>query len=159
MDSVLIQLEHLITKTSDVIWPVFVPFMLILGAYMAFTTIFKIQLKLTKPSKLKFKNMIGPASISLGAMVGTGAIVGVLGALSKLYGGGQHHIEAIVAWALIGACVMIPVSYSETVNSKIMKQGPREYISNLISPKLGLFYGLAMVALMVFMSPLILILN
>ena len=150
MDLVLIQLEHLITKTSDVIWPVFVPFMLILGAYMAFTTIFKIQPKLTKPSKLKFKNMIGPASISLGAMVGTGAIVGVLGALSKLYGGGQHHIEAIVAWALIGACVMIPVSYSETVNSKIMKQGPREYISNLISPKLGLFYGLAMVALMVF---------
>lgn len=150
MDLVLIQLEHLITKTSDVIWPVFVPFMLILGAYMAFTTIFKIQPKLTKPSKLKFKNMIGPASISLGAMVGTGAIVGVLGALSKLYGGGQHHIEAIVAWALIGACIMIPVSYSETVNSKIMKQGPREYISNLISPKLGLFYGLAMVALMVF---------
>ena len=97
MDLVLIQLEHLITKTSDVIWPVFVPFMLILGAYMAFTTIFKIQPKLTKPSKLKFKNMIGPASISLGAMVGTGAIVGVLGALSKLYGGGQHHVEAIVA--------------------------------------------------------------
>ena len=28
MDLVLIQLEHLITKTSDVIWPVFVPFML-----------------------------------------------------------------------------------------------------------------------------------
>ena len=45
MDLVLIQLEHLITKTSDVIWPVFVPFMLILRAYMAFTTIFKIQPK------------------------------------------------------------------------------------------------------------------
>ena len=55
MDLVLIQLEHLITKTSDVIWPVFVPFMLILGAYMAFTTIFKIQPKLTKPSKLKYR--------------------------------------------------------------------------------------------------------
>ena len=150
MDLVLIQLEHLITKTSDVIWPVFVPFMLILGAYMAFTTIFKIQPKLTKPSKMKFKNMIGPASISLGAMVGTGAIVGVLGAISKLYGGGQHNIEAMVAWAMIGAMIMIPVSYSETVNSKIMKKGPREYISDLISPKLGLFYGLAMVALMVF---------
>ena len=57
MDLVLIQLEHLITKTSDVIWPVFVPFMLILGAYMAFTTIFKIQPKLTKPSKLKFRGV------------------------------------------------------------------------------------------------------
>lgn len=150
MNSILIQLEHTITAISEVIWPVFVPFMLILGAYMAFTTIFKIQPKLTKPSKMKFKNMIGPASISLGAMVGTGAIVGVLGALSKLYGAGQHNIEAIVAWAIIGACVMIPVSYSETINSKIMKKGPREYISYFISPKLGLFYGLAMVALMVF---------
>ena len=150
MHNILLQLEHSITALSEVIWPVFVPFMLILGIYMASTTIFKIQPKLTKPSKLKFKNMIGPASISLGAMVGTGAIVGVLGAISKLYGSGQHNIEAMVAWAFIGACIMIPVSYSETVNSKIMKQGPREYISNLIKPKLGLFYGLAMVALMVF---------
>ncbi|WP_296644230.1 alanine:cation symporter family protein [Romboutsia sp. 13368] len=150
MDLILIQLEHAITAISEVIWPVFVPFMLVLGAYMAYTTIFKIQPKLTKPSKMKFKNMIGPASISLGAMVGTGAIVGVLGALSKLYGAGQHNIEAIVAWAFIGALVMIPVSYSETVNSKIMKQGPKEYISKLISPKLGFFYAISIVALMVF---------
>jgi len=150
MDSILIQLEHAITKISEVIWPVFVPFMLVLGAYMAFTTIFKIQPKLTKPSKMKFKNMIGPASISLGAMVGTGAIIGVLGALSKLYGAGQHNIEAIVAWAFIGSLVMIPVSYSETLNSKIMKQGPKEYISKLISPKLGFFYAISIVALCVF---------
>lgn len=150
METMIHQLEAGITKVSEMIWPVFVPFMLILGVYMAYTTIFKIQPKLTQPSKMKFKNMIGPASISLGAMVGTGAIVGVLGAISKLYAGGQHNIEAIVAWAMLGAMVMIPVSYSETVNSKIMKKGPREYISDLISPKLGLFYGLAMVALMVF---------
>ena len=150
MENILVNLEHAITAISEVIWPVFVPFMLILGAYMAFTTIFKIQPVLTKPSKMKFKNMIGPASISLGAMVGTGAIIGVLGALSKLYGAGQTNIEAIVAWAFIGALVMIPVSYSETVNSKIMKQGPREYISNLISPKLGFFYASSIVALAVF---------
>ena len=150
MENMLHQLEHAITAISEVIWPVFIPFMLIVGAYIGYTSIFKIHPKLTKPSKMKFKNMIGPASISLGAMVGTGAIVGVLGAISKLYGKGQTNIEAIVAWAMLGALVMIPVSYSETVNSKIMKKGPREYISDLISPKLGLFYGLAMVALMVF---------
>ena len=150
MGNFLTQLEHIITKVSEVIWPVFVPFMLVLGAYMAFTSITKIHPKMTKPSKMKFKNMIGPASISLGAMVGTGAIVGVLGAISKLYGGGQHNIEAIVAWAMIGALVMIPVSYCETVNSKIMKQGPREYISKLISPKLGFFYAISIVALCVF---------
>ena len=45
---------------------------------------------------------------------------------------------------------MIPVSYSETLNSKIMKKGPREYISDIISPKLGLFYAVSIVALIVF---------
>ena len=136
MANFLLNLEHMITNISEIIWPIFIPFMLVLGIYVSIKTIFTIQPKLTKPSKMKFKNMIGPASISLGAMVGTGAIVGVLGAISKLYGGGQHNIEAMVAWAMIGAMIMIPVSYSETVNSKIMKKGPREYISDLISPKL-----------------------
>lgn len=144
------QLESLISNISEVIWPIFIPFMLILGIYMSTTTIFKIQPKLTKPSKLKFKNLIGPASISLGAMVGTGAIIGVLGAISKLYGAGQHNIEAIAIWALIGGCIMIPVSYSETLNSKIMKKGPREYISSLLNPKLGFIYAVAVAALAVF---------
>ena len=150
MNNMLLQLEHGITAFSEKIWPLFIPFMLVLGLYVSIKTIFTIQPALTKPSKLKFKNVIGPASISLGAMVGTGAIVGVLGAVSKLYGAGQHNIEAIAIWALIGGCIMIPVSYSETVNSKIMKKGPREYISDLISPKLGFFYAISIVALIVF---------
>ena len=150
MEQALLQIEHGITAFSEFIWPLFLPFMLILGLYVSIKTIFTIQPALTKPSKLKFKNVIGPASISLGAMVGTGAIVGVLGAVSKLYGAGQVHIEAIAVWALIGGCIMIPVSYSETVNSKIMKKGPREYISDLISPKLGFFYAISIVALVVF---------
>ena len=150
MNSILTQLEHVITAISDIVWPIFLPFMLVVGAYMSITTIFKIQPKLTKPSKLKFKNLIGPASISLGAMVGTGAIIGVLGAISKLYSAGQYNIEAIALWALIGACIMIPVSYSETLNSKIMKKGPRDYISEMISPKLGFFYAISIVALIVF---------
>ena len=150
MSNMLLQLEHGITAFSEKIWPLFIPFMLVLGLYVSIKTIFTIQPALTKPSKLKFKNVIGPASISLGAMVGTGAVVGVLGAVSKLYAGGQHNIEAIAIWALIGGCIMIPVSYSETLNSKIMKKGPREYISDLISPKLGAIYAIAIVALCVF---------
>lgn len=88
MEQILLQLEHGITAISEVIWPVFIPFMLIIGLYVSIKTIFTIQPNLTQPSKLKFKNVIGPASISLGAMVGTGAIVGVLGAISKLYTAG-----------------------------------------------------------------------
>ena len=44
---------------------------------MAVRSIVIIQKKATEPAKLNIKNVIGPASISLGAMIGTGAIIGV----------------------------------------------------------------------------------
>ncbi|MGX4601057.1 alanine:cation symporter family protein [Faecalimicrobium sp. JNUCC 81] len=150
MGQMLHQLEAIITKISDMIWPVFLPFILITGAIMSIRTIFMIQKKATTPAKLQIKNVIGPASISLGAMIGTGAIIGVLGALSKLAASGERNIEAMAIWALIGACIMVPVSYAETLNSKIMGKTPKEYISSLISPKLGLLYAVCFVALAVF---------
>ena len=144
------QLEAIITGISDAVWPVFLPFMLIVGAFTSIRTIGMIQKKATKPAGLKFKNIIGPASISLGAMIGTGAIIGVLGALSKFSASGEVNVEAMAIWALIGACIMVPVSYAETLNSKIMGKGPKEYIGDLISPKLGMIYAVCFVALAVF---------
>lgn len=150
MENILLQLEHAITAISEAIWPVFIPFMLIVGATMAIRSIFIIQKQATTPSKLNMKNVIGPASISLGAMIGTGAIIGVLGALSKLSANGQPFIESMAIWALLGSAVMLPVSYSETLNSKIMKKTPKEYISSLLHPSLGKLYAVAFVALAVF---------
>ena len=144
------QLEAVITGISNAVWPVFLPFMLIVGAFTSIRTIFMIQKKATRPAGLKFKNIIGPASISLGAMIGTGAIIGVLGALSKFYASGEVNVESMAIWALIGACIMVPVSYSETLNSKIMGKGPKEYIGELINPKLGMVYAVCFVALAVF---------
>ena len=150
MENILLQLEHAITAISEAVWPVFIPFMLIVGATMAIRSIFIIQKQATTPSKLNMKNVIGPASISLGAMIGTGAIIGVLGALSKLSANGQPFIESMAIWALLGSAVMLPVSYSETLNSKIMKKTPKEYISSLLHPSLGKLYAVAFVALAVF---------
>ncbi len=150
MDNILTQLEHIIMTVSDIIWPIFLPFILIVGLITSIRTVFIIQKKATLPSKFKIKNAIGPASISLGAMIGTGAIVGVLGALSKLWSSGQVNIEVMALWALIGALIMVPVSYSETLNSKIMKKTPKEYISDLINPVLGMIYAVCFVALAVF---------
>lgn len=144
------QLEAIITGISDAVWPAFLPFMLIVGAFTSIRTIGMIQKKVTKPAGLKFKNIIGPASISLGAMIGTGAIIGVLSALSKFFASGEVNVEAMAMWALIGACIMVPVSYAETLNSKIMGKGPKEYIGDLISPKLGIVYAVCFVALAVF---------
>ena len=150
MHDILLQVEHLITKVSDAIWPVFLPFILVVGAIMSVRSIVIIQKKPTEPAKLNMKNVIGPASISLGAMIGTGAIIGVLGALSKLSSNGQANIEAMAVWALIGSLIMLPVSYSETLNSKIMGKTPKEYIGDLINPKLGILYAVCFVALAVF---------
>lgn len=150
MQNIIIQLENLITKISSLIWPIFLPFILIIGAYLSIKTIFIIRKYRTNPSKLKLKNVVGPAAISLGAMIGTGAIIGVIGALSKLSGQGQSNIEAMAIWALIGACIMVPVSYSETLNSKIMNKIPKEYISEMLSPLLGKVYAVCFVILAVF---------
>ena len=105
---------------------------------------------LAQTKVLLINDIAGYSKISLGAMIGTGAVVGVLGALSKLYASGQNNIEAMAIWALIAALIMVPVSYSETLNSKIMGKTPKEYISHLINPKLGLFYAICFVALVVF---------
>ncbi|MGL5328477.1 MAG: alanine:cation symporter family protein [Peptostreptococcaceae bacterium] len=144
------QLEVMITQVSDAVWPVFLPFMLIVGAFTSIRSIGMIQKQTTKPAGLKFKNIIGPASISLGAMIGTGAIIGVLGALAKFSKSGEVNIESMAIWALIGATIMVPVSYSETLNSKIMGKSPKEYIADLLHPSLGMIYAICFVALAVF---------
>lgn len=150
MENILDYAERVIAEVSSIIWPIFLPFMLIVGAYMAFKTLFVVQKRTTKKAKMKLKNVIGPASISLGAMIGTGAIIGVLGSLSNLVGQGQQHLEAMAIWALIGAIIMVPVSYAETLNAKIMKKTPNEYIAMLLSPKAAVVYVLAFCALYIF---------
>lgn len=136
-------LEKGIGVVSDTIWPVFLPFMLLLGLYLTVRFIFRIQPQTSRKSNLKFKNVIGPASISLGAMVGTGAIIGVLGSLSKLYGNGQVNIEAMAVWGVIGSIIMVPVSYCETVISKTINMTPKKYIAAFIGPRAGWLYCLS----------------
>jgi Na+/alanine symporter len=150
MESILTQLEHIVASTSDVIWPIFLPFILLVGAFTGLKTIFVVKNQATEESKLNIKNIVGPASISLGAMIGMGSVIGMLGALSKYSASGEIKVEAIAIWALIGSCIMVPVSYAETLNSKLMKKTPKEYIGELINPKLGMVYAICFVAMSAF---------
>ena len=111
MNSILLQLEHIVASISDFVWPVFLPFILLVGAFTSMRTLFIIKNQTTEKSKLDIKNIVGPASISLGAMIGMGSIIGVLGALSKYSTSGEVNVEAIAIWALIDSCIMVPVSY------------------------------------------------
>ena len=65
MHDILLQVEHLITKVSDAIWPVFLPFILVVGAIMAVRSIVIIQKKATEPAKLNIKKMCIRDSIYL----------------------------------------------------------------------------------------------
>jgi hypothetical protein len=150
MTNILDQIEHMTGAISSMVWPIFLPILLSTGLFVSIKTIFKIKKETTVKSKMKIKDMIGPASISLGAMIGTGAIIGVLGSLSNLAGRGQINIEAMAMWALIGSLVLIPLSYSETLVSKIMNKAPKEYISVLLSPAFGTIYAVAFIVLYIF---------
>ncbi len=150
MNNFLGIVENIIGTISNSVWPFFLPFMLIAGAYTAINAIFKVKKAASRPSKLNAKKIIGPASISLGSMIGTGAVIGVLGSLSKLVGSGQNFLEAMALWGIIGGLIMVPVSYSEVLCSKIMGKKPAQYISHILSPKLGLVYTIAFTALYIF---------
>lgn len=148
--NVLEIVEKVIGTVSNTVWPIFLPCVVVVGIFLVFRTFTKIQPETTEPSKIDFAHVIGPSVISLGAMIGTGAIIGVLGSLSNLASKGQTHIEALAIWALIGSLIMVPVSYSETLCSKVMKKTPKEYIAVFLSPKLALVYAVGFCALHIF---------
>jgi len=139
-----------IGAVSNTVWTVFLPCVLAAGIFLVFRTFTKIQPQTTEPSDIHFADVAEPCVISLGAMIGTGAIIGVLGSLSSLAGSGQPHIEALAIWALIGALIMVPVSYAETLCSKVMGKTPKEYVAMLLSPKLAVVYAVCFCLLHIF---------
>ncbi len=140
--------EEILASVTGVIWDLFLPILVIAGLYIWIKIIFGIRKKISTPSKATLKQAIGPISISLGAMVGTGAIVGVLGAINKLPA--NVSPEAISVWSLVGMVLMIPLIYSEVLVTKVMNKSPKEYISYFICKKAGVVYAFAFMILYVF---------
>lgn len=140
--------EHVLNVISSGIWNIFLPILVVASFLIWPKLIFKLKNQISLPSKPTLKQAVGPISISLGAMVGTGAIVGVLGAINKLPQG--VHPEAIAVWSLVGMVIMLPLVYSEVIVTKVMNKSPKEYISLLVSPKAGTVYAFSFMILYVF---------
>ncbi len=147
---ILETVELVIGSISNTVWPVFLPLVMIVGLFLIVRTFTVIQPQTSKPAKVDAAHIVGPAVISLGAMIGTGAIIGVIGSCSKLVAAGQVQIEALAIWALIGSLIMVPVSYAETLIAKVSQQTPKEYIANWLSPKLAMVYAVGFCALHIF---------
>lgn len=141
-------MEHYLSILTNGIWSLFLPILVIVSLLIWPKLLFKLKNKLTDKSKPTLKQSVGPIAISLGAMVGTGAIVGVLGAIKKLPAGVSP--EAIAIWSLVGVVIMLPLIYVEVIVTKVMNMSPKQYISKLISPTAGSIYAISFMVLYVF---------
>ena len=145
------QISKCIGIISDIAWSFFLPLMLILGIYLSIKTFYLIRKKHFEDIETVEKvDIITPAAVGLGNMIGTSAIIGGVGSLSKLVAAGQIHFEAIIFWALIGSIIMLLVTYSEVFCSKVMNKMPKHYISYFLSPALSHAYCIAFILLYVF---------
>lgn len=147
VDSILGYVEYIRYFIADYVWPVYLVLVILVGIYLSLKVIFYIQRKTTEHAKIKSFHLLEIASVSLGPMIGIGMMSGVLSSFSTLAQRGQMNLEAIVVWGIIGAILMIPFSYSETLCSQIMKKSPRNYISMLLSPVMGTIYAIVFVIL------------
>lgn len=143
-------LEETISKVSNFIWSIFLPILIITAVVIIIKFFSTVKNNTTKPSKLNPRDIIGPAAISMGAMIGTGAIIGVLGSMMNLVTNGQANFEAIAGWSVIGALILIPICYIETLVCKITKLTPKKYISKFLTPLSGAVYAYAFILLYVF---------
>lgn len=150
MENFILGIEEILRIISNIAWPVFIPFLILVGIYVSVQVIFNIRHLTTEKSKLNFKYIIPQTSVTLGAMVGTGTIIGFLGALSKLSISGQIYVEAVAIWALIGSIVLIPISYCEALIAKIVNLSQKEYIGKFISKNAGKAYVVSLIFLYVF---------
>lgn len=150
MDQILSQLNYITMVISNIIWPIFIPFLLLIGIYICAQVLLNIKSLTTEKCKFNIIHLIPQASVSLGAMMGTGIIIGFLSALSNLYISGQLYVESVALWALLGSLVLIPISYCETLVAKIVNMAPRDYISKFVSNKAAKIYVATLILLYVF---------
>lgn len=134
-------MEEIILSISELLWSIFLPLVVVTSIVISVLFFKKVLNKITKKESLKANQIIGPVAISLGAMVGTGAIIGVLGSIASVANGGQYYIEAVVGWALIGAIILLPFTYMETITAKVTNMPPKKYIAKYLSPWVASVYA------------------
>ena len=136
-------MESVISRVSEMIWSLFLPIIILLSIYLVIKFFSKVHKQTTIKSNTTIKDIVGPVAISLGAMVGTGAIIGVLGSIASLHIAGQNYFESIVGWAVIGALILLPIAYIETLVAKTTNLSPKQYIAKFLSPKIATIYAVS----------------
>jgi len=138
---------QVISSVSGYLWNVFLPLLIISGAFITYRTIKLLNtISENDKTKWKFSKIKNALTISLSSKVGTGAIIGVLAAMWKASNNGVGG-ESIVLWVAIGMLILVPLTYSEVLFSQITKKTPRDFIEFNINRKAGAVYTIGLVIL------------
>lgn len=140
--------QNLLSEVSNLAWQFFLPVFIVVTIIITIK-LFKDVLKTTtEPEDFNFKDVLGPMAISLGSMIGTGAVIGILAAINKLPEGVAP--EAIALWSVVGLIIMLPLIYAEVITSKVMNMVPSEYIATLIGNNFSKLYIISFFLLYIF---------
>lgn len=144
------KIESFIQILSSIAWPAFVPFLLLVGAYICVQVMMNTRYLTAHSYKTSVKYVLPRAAISIATIMGTGTIVGFLGALNKLSASGEIYVESIAIWALVGALILVPISYCETLIAKIVNMSPKDYIGVFLSKRAAKLYIISLILLYIF---------
>lgn len=134
-------LQQLVSNTSNLEWKVFLPVFIILTLIITYSLVKTVLRATTFKEQFKFTD-------TLGSMVGTGAIIGVLGAINRLPNGVAS--EAIALWSVIGLIIIHPLIYAEVITSNVMKLVPNDYIATILGTNFSKIYIISFFLLYIF---------
>ena len=140
-------MSEFLQQISSIFWGIFLPLIIIAGSGVIYGTIKLIRQSTFSPEPpWRLKKVKSALTISLSSKIGTGAIIGVMAAMSRLGAVGING-EALLLWVLIGMLLLVPLTYAEVFLSRLAEQTPREFISLVFNKKLGTVYILSLVML------------
>ncbi|MGL4742103.1 MAG: hypothetical protein ACRC41_15090 [Sarcina sp.] len=120
MQNFLNFLGQFVNNISNVIWAGAMPIIIIVTLIIIIRMIFKVKNNTTKHVKVNIFKTLKNSIVVMGTVIGTGALIGVLGSLTSTAQEGQAYIEGVAMWGVIGLILLAPLAYSETLMSRIL---------------------------------------
>lgn len=150
MEKFLSYMGQDVNSLSNIIWALAMPFLIVITIIISIKIIFKIKNKTTPSEGIGIIKTFKNSVVTMGTIIGTGALVGVLGSLSTMASEGQTYIEGVCIWGLLGLLILAPFAYSETLMARIVKLSTKDYITKFLGAKTANFYKLIFIIIFVF---------
>ena len=150
MENFLNFLGQGVNTISNFIWAMAMPIIIILMIIIVTRMIGRVRKRTTINQGLHIFKTMKESIVVMGTVIGTGALIGVLGSLSSMASEGQAYIEGTVLWAFIGLFLLAPLAYSETLMGKILNKTTVESVRKFLGEGFCNLYKIVFTIIFVF---------